>query len=251
MNRLKLLVCACAVYSVIDANAQRNFYHRLDVGSANVYTFVLSNLLTGYANYLSGDMLFDNSYVYTLYDGSMDGGKIRTKGFNPMGITATELFNDAFAGVKLGYQSDRLGFLNWGVFASGHYRINQVQAMLPVMEDFGKERFQYVKTGGGLLLTLGSMENRIKVQLEAAARYDMPVGYSGICGTAVRDALNSGISTHFSVKVAGYSWFSAGVFGDFCHYDLYKDVVGDIDFRPYSLGVVFTITPKRGEDVYE
>lgn len=116
MNRLKLLVCACAVYSVIDANAQRNFYHRLDVGSANVYTFVLSNLLTGYANYLSGDMLFDNSYVYTLYDGSMDGGKIRTKGFNPMGITATELFNDAFAGVKLGYQSDRLGFLNWGRF---------------------------------------------------------------------------------------------------------------------------------------
>ena len=207
MNRLKLLVCACAVYGVIDANAQRNFYHRLDVGSANVYTFVLSNLLTGYANYLSGDMLFDNSYVYTLYGGSMDGEKIRTKGFNPMGITATELFNDVFAGVKLGYQSDRLGFLNWGVFASGHYRINQVQAMFPVMEDFGKERFQYVN--------------------------------------------NSGISPHFSVKVAGYSWFSAGVFGDFCHYDLYKDVVGDIDFRPYSLGVVFTITPKRGEDVYE
>jgi hypothetical protein len=252
MNRLKILACVAILCGVVNANAQRNLYYRLDVGSSNIYTFVLSNLVTGYANYFSHDMLFDNSYVYTLYSGKIDGGKIKTKGFDPMGVTARDLFNDAFAGVKLGYQSDFTGPINWGIYASGHYRINQIKAKFPTMAGYGKERFIYLKPGIGLLITFGGVESDVKVQLEAAARYDMPIGYHGIEGTKADDVLNKGVSSHYSVKVGGYSWVSAGVFADFCHYDLYKkDVVAKSNFKPFSFGVTFTITPKRGEDIYK
>lgn len=249
MNKIKYLVVMFYLCANVNVFAQRNFYHRIDVGSSNIYTFVLSNLVTGYSNYFSHDMLFDNSYVYTLFSGEMAGDKIKTKGHNPMGVTAQELFNDAFAGIKLGYQSDLNGSFNWGVYASGHYRINQIQTMFPTMNDYTNERFQYFKPGLGLLLTFGGIESVVKVQIEAAARYDIPIGYKGFFGTD-KDVLEKGFSSHFSAKIAGYTWLSAGVFADINFYNLYKDV-GIDKFKPFSFGVTFTITPLRGESLYD
>jgi len=251
----KIFLVLMLMYGLIllhsDAYAQRHFYHRLDVGSSNIYTFVVSNIVTGYANYLTHDILFDNSYVYTLYSGDIDGIEIKTKGFGPMGVTARELFNDSFGGVKLGYQSDFISAFNWGLYASVHYKVNQVKTLFPEMEDYGNERFQYLKPGVGVLFTFGDMESKVKVQIEAAARYDIPMGYKGMAGTKVNGVLNKGISSHFSVKVAGYSWLSAGLFADFNHYDLYRNMTEGSHFKPYSFGVTFTITPKRGEDLYD
>lgn len=249
MNKIKLTTCIAALCCVIQVNAQRHFYHKVDVGSSNIYTFVVSNLITGYANYFSHNTIFDNSYVYTLYSGKLDGEKIKTKGLSPMGITAEELFNDAFGGLMLGYQSDRMNSFNWGLYASAHYRILQMEALFPDTEDYGHERFQYVKPGVGLFLRFGSVENPIKVQLEASAKYDFPIGYKGIGGTSVKDVLNKGVSSRFAVKIGGHTWFSAGVFADFTHYDLYKGMDNGSHFKPYSFGVTFIITPKRGEDV--
>ncbi len=231
-------------------SAQKHFYHRIDVGSSNIYTFVLSNLITGYANYFTHDILFDNSYVYTIYGGKVDGESVKTKAFNPMGITASELFNDAFAGVKFGYKSDLMGTLNWGIYASGHFRFNQFKAQFTAIEDYEKERFNYFKPGIGLLLTFGGIESKVKVELEAAARYDFPIGYKGLWGTT-KDGLTKGLSTHYSIKVGGYSWFSAGIFTDLCHYEPYSNTQNNNSFKPYSFGVTFTITPKRGEDIYD
>lgn len=245
-----MLMCSFLL-SHLNTYAQRHFYHRLDVGSSNIYTFVVSNIVTGYVNYLTHDILFDNSYIYTLYSGDIDGIKIKTKGFNPMGVTARELFNDTFGGVKLGYQSDFISVFNWGLYASVHYKVNQVKSLFPEMEDYRNERFQYLKPGVGVLFTFGDMESKIKVQVEAAARYDMPMGYKGVAGTKANEVLNKGISSHFSIKVAGYSWLSAGLFADFNHYDLYENMAGGSHFKSCSFGVTFTITPKRGEDLYD
>ena len=251
MNKIKIIMLIIAICDFSTLSAQRNFYHRLDVGSSNIYTFVLSNLVTGYANYLSHDMLFDNSYIYTIYRGKMGGEKIETKAYSPMGLTAKEVFNDVYGGVKLGYQSDLMGKVNWGIYASGHYRVNQVKVLFPGDDVYKAERFQYFKPGMGILLTFGGIDQKVKVQLEAAARYDLPVGYSGAMEGKASDILKSGISSHFAVKIAGFSWLSAGLFADFTHHDIYKNMTGDSHFKPYSFGVTFTITPKRGEDLYD
>lgn len=231
--------------------AQRHFYHRLDVGSSNIYTFALSNIVTGYTNYLTHDILFDNSYVYTLYGGKTQGEKIRTSPYSPIGITARDLFNDCFAGAKIGYQSDFAGFFNWGIYASAHYRINQIKSDVYDHIDKQCERFQYVKPGAGILFTFGGLENPVKVQCEAALRYDLPIGYSGLLGNSCNEVLQKGISTHFAIKVGGYSSFSAGLYADICHYDLYKNLPSGSHFKPYSFGITLTITPKRGEDLYD
>lgn len=251
MNKIRTSLIAFILCFAAMANAQRHFYHRIDVGSSNIYTFVLSNLITGYTNYFTHDILFDNSYVYTVFGGEVNGESVKTKAFNPMGITASELFNDAFAGVKLGYKSDIMGAFNWGIYASGHFRFNQFKAKFAAMEDYTKERFNYLKPGVGLLLTFGGIESKVKVELEAAARYDLPTGYKGLWGTSAKDVLGKGMSSHYSIKVGGYSWFSAGIFADLCHYKLYSNTQNNSSFKPYSFGVTFTITPKRGEDIYD
>lgn len=250
MKNKKLLIGIILMCNTLSSIAQRHFYHRVDVASSNIYSFVVSNLVTGYANYLSHDILFDNSFVYTLYSGEIDDVKIKSKGYSPMGVTAKEIFNDAYAGIKLGYQSDLMGSFNWGVYASGHYRINQADINFPVSEDYGRECFQYVKPGLGLLFTFGGVENNVKVQFETAVRYDIPIGYKGYFGTST-DVLQKGLSTHFSLKVAGFSWLSAGIFGDFAHYKTFKNMADNDNFRPYSFGLTFTITPKRGEDLFQ
>lgn len=248
MNKIRTSLIVLALCFTATASAQRRFYHRLDVGASNVYTFAVSNLVTSFANYFTHDMLFDNSYVYTVYGGRVNGATVKTKAYNPIGVSSSDLFNDAFAGVKLGYQSDLIGNFNWGIYASNHFRVNQFKAKFSDMDNYTKERVNYLKPGVGLLLTFGGIEKKAKVQVEVAARYDFPINYKGIFGSSTTDVLGKGVSTHYSMKVAGYSWFSAGAFADVCHYDLYKD---NGAFKPYSFGVTFTITPKRGEDIYD
>ena len=229
---------------------QRNFYHRFDVGSSNIYTFAGSNLITGYANYLSSSILFDNSYTYSFYNGNYNGGDIKTKKYEMTGLTARDLLDDCFAGVKLGYQSDNMGSLNWGLYASAHYKINQFRMQLPTSSDYSGECAQYVKPGVGMFLTFGSVESKTKVQIEGAVRYDMPISYKGYFGKKA-DELNTGLSSHIAVKLAGYTWISAGIFADINHYDLYKNMGNGSKFKVYNVGLTFTITPKRMEDIYD
>lgn len=242
IHRIKLilffLVACCG------AHAQRNFYHRIDLGSSNVYTFVLSNIATGYTNYFTNDILFDDSYVYTLYSGDL-----HTKCMSPMGVIANDLFNDAFAGIKVGYQSDSFSAFNWGVYASGHYRINQIQARFDEKSNYAKECFQYIKPGVGVLLTFGGVESNLIVQVEGAVRYDIPLSYKGMFGNNKGNTMKAGLSSHYSVKFAGHQDFSIGAFFDMNHYNVYK--TSDIKFKPYSFGITFTITPKRGHDLYD
>lgn len=81
----------------------------------------------------------------------------------------------------------------------------------------------------------------------------MPISYKGVWGTD-KESLNSGVSSHFSIKFAGYSWISAGIYADINHYNSYKefnDMNKTPKFKMYNVGVTFTITPKRGEDLYD
>lgn len=237
---------------VIQTSAQRNFYHRIEVGSNNIYTFVLSNLVTGYANYFAHDMLFDNSFDYAITNASYLGRDIETKSYNPINMEPKDLFNDVYCGIKLGYQSDNMGAFNWALYASAHYKLNQFRVKWPMANDFLNEKTQYFKPGVGLVFTFGSIEQKTKVQIEGAIRYDMPIGYNGYWNNDTK-MLNKGLSSHYAVKLVGYSWLSAGIYADFSHYNLYKqlDNLGNNSkFNIYNIGLTFSITPKRGEDIY-
>lgn len=247
-----LLIVMLVSCAPVHLSAQRHFYHRLDFGSSNIYTFVGSNLITGFANYLAHDILFDNSYIYSFYNVSYGGENVRIKAYNPIGITGKDLLNDILGGAKFGYQSDNTGNMNWGVYASGHYKLNQFKARFPFANEYSKECLQYLKPGIGLFLTIGSIEKQTKIQIESSVRYNMPIGYHGGFGDS-KSVLNKGFSSYYAIKIAGYSWFSAGIYSEFNHYNFYKknDRFENSKSKMYNIGLVFTITPKRGEDIYD
>lgn len=250
LSLLHLLTAILLLSAGANATAQnRHFYHRGDIGSGNAYMFVGTNLITAFANYLSHDILFDNSFNYTFYDCNLGGTEFKTKANNIMGLKAKELFNDFTAGVKLGYKSDSYSSFNWGIYGSFHYKINQFQLKPDGAESYANERMCYLKPGVGAFVVLGSIESDIKVQIEGALRYALPIAYKGMLGDKT-DMLDSGIQSHFALKLGGAHDFSGGVFVDINHFDFYKDMPSDSKFKAYTIGVTLTITPKRGERLY-
>lgn len=245
-----IIALLSVLMTAASANAQnRHFYHRGDISSGNAYMFVGTNLLTAFANYLTHDILFDNSFNYTLFDGKLYGEDIKTKCNNIMGLKARELFNDFSIGAKLGYKSDSYGMVNWGVYGSFHYKINQFQIKASPTEDYTNERMNYIRPGIGVFAIFGDIESAVKFQIEYGLRYAIPVAYKGIAGDG-SDALSNGLQSHISLKLGGAHDFSGGVFVDINHFDSYKDMPSDSKFKSYTIGVTLTITPKRGERLY-
>lgn len=247
MNRRFLSIIISVLLMHVGVSAQsRNFYHRLDVGSGNVYSFVGSNLITAFVNYFSHDLLFDNSFNYTVFSGN---GNLKTKTENTMGINSRDLFNDVFAGTKLGYKSDNFGNFNWGVYGSVHYKLNQFQSIWTLGGNYNHERFSFLKSGIGFYTLFGSIEQKLKCQIEFGLQYCVPTSYKGNFGNDAK-VLNNGIASHYALKIAGATDFSCGVFLDLYHFDIYKKDFSK-KFKMYNLGVTFTITPKRGERYYD
>ncbi len=244
-----LLFFILLLSTTFSLNAQsRNFYHRIEIGSGNLYSFVAGNLIAGFANYYTHSVLFDNSFTYTLFSGKTDLGSVKTKPENLIGITARDLFNDISGGVKLGYNSDNFDNFNWGVYGSLYYKLNQFKSLWHTNAEYTRERFSYLKPGIGFFALFGSIEQKVKYQLEAGIQYCCPIAYTGVFGSKT-NTLNSGIGSHYAIKIGGATDFSCGIYVDLYHFDLYKKEYCK-KFKMYNLGVTFTITPKRSERYY-
>ena len=252
MKSSKLYLCIILLIGIAESSQaqSRHFYHRIDIGSGNAYTFVGSNLITSFANYFAHDILFDNSFNYSVFSGeAINGAKIRTKPENLLGLTARDLLNDATAGIKLGYKSDNFGSFNWGIYGSAHYKINQYKARVDDTDEYSHERFSYFRPGIGAYLLFGSVENRTKFQIEAGAQYNIPLSYKGLID-GKKDVLNSGITTHWALKIGGAHDFSGGIFVDINHFDIFIPSVAK-KMKMYTFGITLTITPRRGEKLYD
>lgn len=234
----KTIITALAFVLCIMSNAQ-GVYHRLEIGTNNIYTFAAANLLTAGLNALTDDMLFDNAYTYTYMH---TGDNLEVKGRNVLGLTARDVFSDVTLGGKIGYQSTNPGNFNWGVFASAHYRINQFDLGVKNSDAFLTQDIHRAQFGGGLLFTLGDIESSTKVIIEAGVRYEIPVLYNagGVKVEKVSNALNSGLSSHVAVRLNGSgSLQGIGIYADIPHYKLYKGS----NIKPYTIGLLYTITP--------
>lgn len=249
------LLSVLLITVTLQAGAQ-HFYYRLDLSSSNIYAFALSNLATAGLNRAANRMLFDNYYSYTIHDLSSPTRDVNVKNYSPVGITARDAFNDVGGGLRLGYNSFNPGSVNWAVFATAHYKLNQFKTQLTGLDDpVLRHRMHHVAVGAGVMLSLGGIESPSRVILEAGVRYNIPVGYAGPFGTKANDVLNSGISTHYALKFGGFSKLQGlGVWADIPHYNMLKnggEYLPGGKLKSYSFGIVYTITPSRVKDSYQ
>jgi len=238
------------VSSFISATAQ-NLYYRLDVGTNNIYSFAAANLATAGLNALTDKMLFDNAYTYTYLSTS---DELKANGYNVAGMTAREIFSDVTAGGKIGYQSFNPGSFNWGVYGSVHYRVNQFKTIFKGTADEVHNSVQRLLLGGGLLLNIGDIESNTRFVIEAGMRYEVPLNYNRLYGQNVSDVLNSGLSSHFALRINGNGLLQGlGVYADIPHYDLFKKTSGysnSPNLKMYTFGLIYTITPWKIRDMY-
>lgn len=214
-----------------------------DIASGNPYVMAASSVLTGLANYhLLNDAFFENSFIYGIYTTNVDGLKART--MNPMGFSASELFNNMQVGVKLGYQTYNPEFFNCGIYASAHYKLDQFKVGYND-DNMQKHRVQRILLGINALLSLGSMDQPSRVIIEAGLRYSFGLAYKSPLGDD-KEQLNNGIVGHYAIKIASRGMMqNIGVFADINHFNVWKDLRPHQKLNNYTLGITWTITPQQ------
>ena len=242
----KYFVALLFTFVIASPSEGQNLYYRLDIAAGNAFSFAMANVATAALNKLTNEMLFDNAYSYTYFSGVDNVQNIDVKANKILGLTARDIFNDIKGGGKIGYQTSKQGFLNWTVFASAHYRINQFK-VAQNEEIIYRQNIQRMMLGGGLQFTLGSIEKRVKWIIVAGLTYDLPLSYSGSSGYKVNDIVNSGPSSHFAIMVngRGVDW-KVGLYADIPFYKTFKDMGSQMlgtNIKPYSFGITYTITP--------
>ena len=230
-----------AIFGVsLTSNAKSPFFfHRIDINTGNLYTFAASNLITAGINKVTNDRLCDNSFSYTIYDYDAPDSKI--KDYNRGGESIRDLFADTSVGTRLGYQSFNLGFFNWGIYGSAHYRINQFK--IKEQDITIRNNMQRLQVGAGLMVSFGTMENENKLILEAGIRYNLPIYYHISNIEENQKALmKKGISSHYSIRMGGLGPLKGlGVFLEVPHYNMFKSDI--ISLKPYTFGLTYTIMP--------
>lgn len=244
-----LLVLAVCGHAKAQSNARFKNQHLIfncDLASGNLYTMAASSVVTGLANYyLLNDAFFENSFAYSFYSTDIEHLKVKT--MNPMGMTASELFNNLQVGLKIGYQTYRPEFFNCGIYASAHYKLEQFEAGRND-ENMQKHRSQSALLGVTGLLSLGSMEQASRVIVEAGLRYGIPLAYRSPWGSG-KDLANNGLSSHFSIKLASRGmWQNIGIYADICHANTWKKLRPGKKLDNWTLGITWTITPQQADD---
>ena len=243
MKKVLLSIVALSMMT-IGAVAQSNVHfknHHLifngDLAFGSPYTAAVSSIVTGLANYyLLNDAFFENSFAYSTYSVNKDGVKAKT--MNPMGLTAKELFNNVQTGLKVGYQTYSPEFVNAGIYASAHYKLDHMT----------NHRAQRVLVGATVLLSLGSMGQASRVIVEAGCRYSLGLAYKSPLGTDKKQ-LNDGLVSHFAIKLASRGMMqNVGVYADINHFNLWKDFRPNQKLNNMTFGLTWTITPQQVDE---
>lgn len=100
----KIIIAIIATVFAFSAKCQV-FFHRIDINTGNIYTFVASNLVSAGLNQLTKDRLADTSFEYTFYSKDSGSGQLDIKDYNRAGITVKDLFADCNFGTRLGYRA--------------------------------------------------------------------------------------------------------------------------------------------------
>ena len=235
------LVIIMSMACVNAAQAQRHFYNRVELGGGNVWTFAGLELASVVVNQLTHRPITEATMRFAVpvseygnlngYQGfydwnsdrfsddpeysSGDNGYVKFKGKN--------LLSNVIIGDKMGYLSDKLGAVNYCIYGSAYYNLQQLKIMSDET-NYNSVSTQRLQLGGGAMLILGSIEKKGRFIIDGGLRYNLPLGFaSEAYSGSANEMLNSGITSHYMFK---YSWNNATAVGmtlDLMHYNLFKD----------------------------
>ena len=246
LSMLLIVLCLFQVSWAQQRIKNHNLIFNCDIASGSPYTMACSSVVTGLANYyLLKDAFFENAFAYSFYSTDVDGLKAKT--MSPMGLTASELLNNLQVGLKVGYQTYTPEFVNYGIYASAHYKIDQFEVGYNDDNMF-KHRAQRALLGATALLSLGSMGQPSRIIIEAGCRYSIGLAYKSPLGDD-KDQLSNGLVSHFGVKLASRGMMqNIGVYADFNHFNMWKDFRPNQKLNNWTIGLTWTITPQQVDD---
>lgn len=233
-----------------DKAKSHNLYFRIDLASGNIYP-VVTSMATGLFNYWLDQPLFETSYNYSFITAKYNDEKLDVKKYKFNGLTAHDLFNDVQVGIKLGYQTYSTELFNFGLYASGHYKIDQFQIKGAGDAGYCNHNIHRIQLGLNAFTSIGRMGDPLKVSIEAGCRYNIGCLYKNPYDNDT-DMLNNGLCSHFALKFAGEGILQDfGVFANFNHYNLLKEkeIIGGVnEIKGWSIGLTFSLTPQQIEN---
>lgn len=225
-----------------------NFYFHVEMNSGNIYPFAGWSILSGVLNSAFKYNLFESGFAYDLFTGDNE----KTKYNSPIGFSAVNIFNHIQPGVKIGYYSDYINSpFNWGILATGGYKINQFQ--MYEMDDYVRQCIHRAQIGAMMLLAFGKNGASTQAMIEIGAKYNIATKFKSGDITDSK-ALNNGVSSHFALKFGGAGWLqNIGVYADIDHYKLYNSSYEYNGWKPFkdnnlkniTIGVCVTVTPSQ------
>lgn len=252
MKHIKPLIAAGLIALTSSQSfAERNphLYVKGDFSSQNIITEALTLGATALINRSTNDFLWDNIWNMAAVYGNIDGQGLSSD-FGFAGIKPYQLFCNFGTGVKVGYQTDNIGFFNVKGYGSLHYRTNNQKICLPWETEGEVSSIHRLQIGAGGIVVLGAIHHSVRVAIEAGLRLNVPIYYSGPFGDGP-SCLNTGVAPVLGVTVAGRELMkkcgmNIGLFFELPGYNIFKE--SDIFTRPYSvktlnIGLNLTICP--------
>jgi len=162
-----LIVLALALTNIMTVSAQggrnrekaksHNLYFRVETASGNIYP-VVTSMVTGLFNYWLDQPIFETSYNYSFLTAKYGNEKLDVKNHKFNGLTARDLFNDIQVGLKIGYQTYTPDLFNFGIYASGTYKIDQFQVKGFGETDYQNHNIHRAQLGLNAFTTIGRMD---------------------------------------------------------------------------------------------
>lgn len=232
------------------ANAQiardNHLFFHVEFAAGNVYTAAFPSLVTWGLNELTKSNIFESALEFPIY--SAKGFDL--KQYDMLGFNAHDLLKDIHPSIKIGYQTRRMSEVNWGVYATGEYLINQFKTSDEILTE-EHNSLKRLLVGGSAFVVLGGIDKKYHFMLEAGCRYSKALSYKGpLCEG--KSGINDGLVSHVAFKVTGAGAIQDfGIYADFSHFDLLKR--DDAKLKMFSVGLKWTVTPgqsKNRTDIY-
>lgn len=246
---LTLLVAVCLLSNFAKAQQTARDNHlflHVDFAAGNIYTAAFPSVATWGLNELTKSNIFESTFEVPFY--STDGFDLKPYDF--VGFTARDLFKDIHPSIKIGYQTRKMNDLNWGIYATGEYVINQFKTQF-TDGDYESNNLKRFLVGGSAFVVLGGVDKTYHFMIEAGCRYSKALSYKGpLCDS--KSGINDGLVSHFGFKVTGAGAIQDfGIYADFNHFDLLKR--NDAKLKMFNIGIMWTVTPgqrKNRTDIY-
>lgn len=219
-----------------------NFYHKVELGSGNLYGFGMLSCVSGVLNYVLDDAVAETSFEYPVYRQSAVPDFFSRQYL--LGVLPDDLLHDFTGGLKLGYQSYSPELFNWGICLVGEYK-REPYKWLGAESEMGGLMSRAL-AGGNLMFRFGEMGMSTLVSLELGIRYSYGLSHVNEAIPSSGLNLNNGLVSHYAIQVGGPGFFQdIKLFMDITHFKLVD--CPELQISPVYLGLSWTVTPRQAQ----